>query len=315
MKHLNKPVVFIIFNRPEKTADVFKAIQQAKPNQLFIVADGPRHTEDEAKCEATRKCLDNIDWPCEVYRNYSDHNLGCRKRVETGLDWVFSHVEEAIIVEDDCLATPSFFTFCSELLDYYRLDSRIWTISGDNFQHGHWRGDGSYYFSRYPHYWGWATWKRAWKHYEKDLNSWPEVKNSGLLKGVLPNSAEYKYWRKIFDRLYSKNQPNSWGYRWVYTCWVNHAMSVLPNSNLVSNIGFGKDSTHTYDEDSSVANLPTSEISEIIHPSIFMRHDVADEFTFEEYLLKEYRKNNPLSVRFKGKFQETMEKIKSFREK
>jgi hypothetical protein len=161
--HVNTPIAFFIFNRPDTTARVFEAIRQAQPSKLLVVADGPRSTRpgEAEKCAATRAIIDQVDWECEVLTNYSDVNLGCRHRVSSGLDWVFEQVEEAIILEDDCLPHPTFFRFCEELLEWYRHDHRIVAISGDNFQNGHQSGEFSYYFSRYVHIWGWATWRRG----------------------------------------------------------------------------------------------------------------------------------------------------------
>ena len=167
---LKTPVVFLIFRRPDLTARVFEAIRQAQPAKLLIVADGDRNEEEAILCQQARAVTEQIDWDCEVLTNFSDTNLGCKRRVSSGLDWAFSQVEEAIILEDDCLPHPDFFHFCSELLTHYKDDTRIWNICGHNFQDAQWRGDGSYYFSRYADPWGWATWQRAWKHYDKDLS-------------------------------------------------------------------------------------------------------------------------------------------------
>ena len=174
---LTTPVAFLIFNRPDTTARVFEAIRQAKPPKLLVVADGPRpdRPDDVEKCKAARAIIDRVDWACEVLTNYSDLNLGCGKRPATGITWVFEQVEEAIIFEDDCLPHPSFFRFCEELLNYYRHDERIMVISGNNFQFGRNRTDDSYYFSRYNHIWGWASWRRAWEYFDYDLKLWPKI--------------------------------------------------------------------------------------------------------------------------------------------
>ena len=150
------PVAFIIFNRPDTTKRVFAEIAKARPPKLLVIADGPRadHPADVEKCAAVRAIIDGVDWDCEVLKNYSDVNLGCKRRVSSGLDWVFDTVEEAIILEDDCLPHPTFFRFCEEMLEKYRDDKRIAMISGDNLQFGRKRTGYSYYFSRYPHIWG-----------------------------------------------------------------------------------------------------------------------------------------------------------------
>ena len=154
------PVAFLVFNRPETTRRVFAEIAKARPRKLLLVADGPRRQlpDEHARCREVRQIVSGVDWDCEILTNYSEDNLGCVVRVSTGIDWVFTQVEDAIILEDDCLPHPTFFRFCDEMLEMYRVDDRIMTISGDNFQFGRRRWNYSYYFSRYPHIWGWATW-------------------------------------------------------------------------------------------------------------------------------------------------------------
>lgn len=173
------PVAFMIFNRPEKTARVFAEIRKARPTQLFIVADGPRTEQEKEKTDATRAVTEHIDWECEVKRNYSDVNVGCKMRVSSGISWIFENVENAIILEDDCVPEQSFFPYCQELLERYKDDTRIMHISGDNFEWGrtgNFESDASYYFSRIPHVWGWATWRRAWNLYDINMTSWPECR-------------------------------------------------------------------------------------------------------------------------------------------
>lgn len=274
------PVVFIIFRRPDLTARVFQTIRQAKPQQLFIIADGADNESDILLCQQSREIAESINWDCEVLINYSDENLGCRKRVSSGLDWVFDQVEEAIILEDDCLPHPSFFGYCQELLSYYRDDERVWCISGDNFQDGQIRGDGSYYFSNYNHCWGWATWRRCWQKYDYNLSNWEAFRDGRYLKGFLGSELEVQYWEGIFEKLYKFGKPNSWAYIWTFTCWQNQGLTVLPNVNLVSNIGFRSDGTNITQE-SKLANIAVSDIGQIHHPSFIARDRLADEYTFD----------------------------------
>ncbi|MDX1976964.1 MAG: glycosyltransferase family 2 protein [Pseudanabaenaceae cyanobacterium bins.68] len=273
------PIAFLIFRRPDLTTKVFEAIREAKPHQLFIVADGGRNQKEILLCEEARKVTESIDWDCEVFRNYSEENLGCRKRISSGLDWVFSQVDQAIILEDDCLPHPSFFRYCQELLEYYRHDQRIWCISGNNFQDGQRRGDGSYYFSNYPHCWGWATWRRAWHKYDRDLTNWPAFRDGQHLKGVFNSEQEANYWQNVLERLYETGQPNSWAYVWGFTCWQNSGLSILPNVNLVSNIGFRMDADHTTQE-SNLANLAVSDIGIIKHPDYMVCDQNADTYSY-----------------------------------
>ncbi len=274
------PVVFLIFRRPDLTARVFEAIRQAQPAKLLVVADGPRDEAEAVLCQQARSITEQVDWDCEVLRNYSDINLGCRKRVSSGLDWAFEQIEEAIILEDDCLPHPSFFRYCQELLDYYRDDKRIWCIGGNNFQDGQWRGDGSYYFSNYNCVWGWASWRRAWQHYDRHLENWPAFRDGQYLAGILDSDLEVQYWQGTFERLYSLGEPNTWDYAYTLTGWLNRGLMVMPNVNLVSNIGFRSDGTHTVGE-SKLANMPVADIGELQHPAFIVRDRTADMYIFD----------------------------------
>ncbi|HZG38658.1 MAG TPA: glycosyltransferase family 2 protein [Nodosilinea sp.] len=278
---LKTPVIFLIFNRPKFTQKVFEEIAKARPEKLLIVADGPRNEKEFFVCEETRKIIDRVNWPCEVLTNYSESNLGCGKRVSSGLDWAFSIVEEAIILEDDCLPSQSFFHFCNELLEFYRDDQRIWVIGSNNFQNGQWRGNGSYYFSRYNHVWGWATWRRAWQQYDGELETWPKFRELKLLSSVLEDPKEVNYWTSIFDSFLTEEKIDTWDCQWTYTCWSNSGLTILPNVNLVSNIGFGPESTHTNHSSSKILGyIATGSIDKIKHPSFIVRDNIADAYTF-----------------------------------
>jgi hypothetical protein len=278
---LSTPVVLIIFNRPDTTEKVFQAIRQAQPQKLLIIADGPRiDRPDEAqKCALSRAVIDQVDWECEVLTNYSDINLGCKYRVSTGIDWVFSEVEEAIILEDDCLPAASFFQFCQNLLEKYRDDERIMMISGDNFQPEDKQFEDSYYFSKYVHIWGWATWRRAWQHYDVEMSSWKEFQDKGLLKDTCNDPIEAEYWLKIFNDV-ANNCIDTWDQQWVYTCWQQSGMSITPSVNLISNIGFRDDATHTLWK-SPRSEMKTGDIQNIRHPTFILKNHDADTYTFE----------------------------------
>ncbi|MDY7050738.1 MAG: hypothetical protein RPG89_19575 [Microcystis panniformis WG22] len=278
---LTTPVAFLIFNRPDTTARVFEAIRQAKPPKLLVVADGPRPNkpDDIEKCKAARAIIDGVDWDCEVLKNYSEVNLGCKRRVSSGLDWVFETVEEAIILEDDCLPHPSFFRFCQELLNHYQDDKRIMAVSGDNFQPGSNCTEYSYYFSRYPYCWGWATWRRAWKYYDIEMKLWEKIRDGQWLKAVLEDAQSMKYWTKVFQDTYD-NKSNNWGYRWLFACFIQSGLAVIPRSNLVSNIGFTEEATHTKDAVSLLSKIPTEEMSfPLQHPPMLICNKNADNLS------------------------------------
>lgn len=277
---LRTPVAFIIFNRPDTTARVFAEIAEARPRKLLVIADGPRpHKSGEAeRCAATRAIIDRVDWDCEVLRNFSDTNLGCRNRVASGIDWVFEEVPEAIILEDDCLPDPTFFRFCEEMLDRYRDDERIAMISGDNFLFGGLDVGASYYFSRYCHIWGWASWRRAWKFYDRSVLNWPQFRDDGWLDELVPDAAERRYWVSAFDGVYT-GRIDTWDYQWALSAWIQGMLSIMPARNLISNIGFGEGATHTT-RGSIYADMPRHPLSfPLVHPAIIMRHPEADRRT------------------------------------
>jgi hypothetical protein len=245
---MNTPVAFIIFNRPEATKKVFGQIAMAKPRKLFVIADGPRteHPEDIEKTTQARAIVERTDWECEVLRNYSHVNLGCGKRPVTGISWVFKHVEEAIILEDDCVPHPTFFQFCAELLQKYRNDDRVMMISGRSGQLVPKRAPYSYGFRRMFSCWGWATWRRAWQHYDMEIKAWSELRNTSWLQNILGEPHAVDFYQNAFDKAFhASGNIDYWDYQWAFACWLKNGLGVAPNTNLVQNIGFGKDATHT----------------------------------------------------------------------
>lgn len=268
MTALTTPVIFIAFNRPDPTRVVFEAIARQRPQHLLIIADGPRSArpgETEA-CEQVRDIVTRVNWQCEVSTNFAPTNMGCKNRIISGLNWAFSLVNEAIILEDDCLPDPSFFPFCDELLERYRDDNRVSMIAGTNFV---WRAappSPSYFFSRMTHIWGWATWRRAWSFYDENLSQWPAVRASGLLGEAFSGRRLIHYWTRIFDQMYAGKGPDTWDYQWTYTNLVQNSLIAVPRTNLISNIGFGADATHTTGADSDRV-LPSTPIDfPLIHP-------------------------------------------------
>lgn len=235
---LKTPVAFLVFNRPDTTAHVFEAIRIARPSKLLVVADGPRHDrpEDAELCAVTRTIIEGVDWPCEVLTNYSDTNMGCKARVSSGLNWVFSQVEEAIILEDDCLPHPSFFRFCQEMLDRYRDDERVMMIGGTNYLLDQLDIAESYCFSRYFSIWGWASWRRAWDKYDINMIGWPGLKEEEALRSFYCQPFMRKHVTKAFDGAY-EHRINTWDIQWFYSCLFNNGLMIIPKVNMISNIG------------------------------------------------------------------------------
>lgn len=274
------PVAFFGFNRPDCTKIVFAEIRRYRPEKLFLVADGPRTTvpTDQARCEAVRSIMQAVDWECEVRTNFADQNWGCKKRMSSGIDWVFSQVEEVIFLEDDCAPCPDFFEFCSVLLARYRDNPEIMSIAGTNYQQGRRRGEDSYYFSKFPHIWGWASWRRAWAHYDVEMSSWPQAKKDQWITTVFPTRAEHEFWTEMIDRVYT-GKINTWDMQWAYACWRQGGFGIIPNTNLITNIGAGPEATHTKGPTGSVA-IPAEALGELRHPQKITLDRAADEFTF-----------------------------------
>lgn len=290
------PVAYIIFNRPRHTQITFESIRSYKPSQLFIIADGPRKDSctDAERCREVRNIVDQIDWPCEVYKNYSESNLGCKERVITGLNWVFENVDRAIIIEDDILPNQDFFCFCDELLELYKNEIRVSCITGNNFQDGQHRGTAqdSYYFSKYIHVWGWATWRRAWIRNNPSLSFWQEWKKTKDWRRKFDDYNERRHWKQIFDKMYN-NAIDTWDYQWTASVWFIGGLTATPNVNLVTNIGFGPDATHTVEQiDRNGQQSHTLGI--ITHPQEVLWNKCADKYTYDHHFLG---LNNRLHVR------------------
>ena len=283
---LRTPVAFMIFNRPYTTARVFAEIRTAKPKTLLLVADGPRpdRAGEAEVCATTRALVDAVDWDCQVLKNYSDDNLGCGRRVASGLTWVFGTVEEAIILEDDCVPHPSFFPYCEELLTRYRNEPRVWMISGNNFQFGRKRTPFSYYFSRYPDIWGWATWRRAWQKYDYCMSDWPTLRDTSWLADLLGDEETAKWWKHVFDSN-PGTEIDTWDYQWYFAHFRNDTYSISPAVNLVSNIGWGEAASHTKGTGGHLANIRTKPMRfPLRHPASIEQCRAADDFTLRHRL-------------------------------
>jgi hypothetical protein len=279
----NIPTLLIVWRRPHTLRQVIDAIRPIAPKYLFVACDGPSPDRpgESAKVVATREVIDTeIDWPCQIERLYFDVNQGCSDGPIRAISWFFEQVEEGIILEDDCVPHPDFFSYCASLLECYRHDTRVWCISGNNFQNGLWRGDGSYYFSHVPLIWGWATWKRCWMHYDKSLRSWPSFRDSSLFSSVIHDKCMRFYWSAKWDLSLSNNEVTWWDYQWVYTCMSNGGLSVHPNFNLILNIGTGPDATHTTGNIISTA-LSDEPAPAICHPSFLISDLSADLYLFD----------------------------------
>ena len=284
MPQLNTPITFCIFNRPDVTARVFNEIARQQPKHLLVIGDGPRpdHPTDPEQIARSRQILDRIDWPCDLRTCFTDENMGCGKRMGTGLTWAFDQFEELIILEDDCLPHPSFFSFCETLLDRFRNEPQVMMISGNHFQPTpHTRQ--SYYFSHWPHIWGWASWRDCWQEFNAVQPPKNELELTTILSKVLNQDDEIIRWTSIM-RDFFDGRIDTWDFLWTYAIWNRQGLAVLPSQNLVSNLGFGHDATHTLDQNSPLAALATHDIGTLHHPSTIARDGIADRWTFENIM-------------------------------
>lgn len=282
------PVVFLTFNRPDLSRRVFERIRLARPRRLYFVSDGPRlqREEDAALVAATRAIADEVDWPCEVIRDFAPGNLGCRDRVCSGIDHAFECDESVIILEDDCLPDPSFFGFCEQLLRRYLDEPKVMHIGGDNFLWGRVKLQGSYYFSKYAHIWGWASWRRAWRLRDMECSAWLPDRRLAVVTDYLENEVEAGFWEGVFGTLMPGARTlNTWDYPWMLSIWAHQGKCISPSRNLVRNLGFREDATHT-DKYHAPLDLPAERISfPLYHPSERNINVVADRVTFDVWCL------------------------------
>jgi hypothetical protein len=276
---MNIPLLLLIFNRPETTLQVINALRAVRPRHLYVAADGPRasNQSDIENTKIAREIATRIDWPCEVKTLFRDENLGCRRAVSSAIDWFFDQVEEGIILEDDCVPSPSFFTYTEELLARYRNDQRVMVIGAQHFHGMSPPSPHSYFFSGRIHCWGWASWRRAWTHYDRDMFLWPVLRETNWLLGVGSGRKPFqKYWINIFDRAYA-GKIDSWAYRWAFSCWAQSGLTIVPAVNLVTNIGFSGNATHTTRGNIATENLPLESLDfPLVHPDMVIRNVDAD---------------------------------------
>jgi hypothetical protein len=280
MHKVKSSILFLIFNRPKETQVVFNSIRLARPRKLYVAADGPRSNEkDYVTCSKTRDILSQIDWDCELITLFREQNLGCGIAVSSAISWFFEQEEEGIVLEDDCAPTNDFFRFCDLMLDRYREDNRVGHICGCNFQDGIWRGDGDYYYSNLTNVWGWASWRRVWLKYDFNMTHLEVAKESGFLFKISNrrNFREFVY--KNFKRT-KDGHIDTWDYQYFYSNLINGYLSIIPNNNMISNIGFGREATHTRDVKSPYANLKVFPIKGSVNsPLMFVSNMKADDYS------------------------------------
>jgi hypothetical protein len=282
---MRSPVLFLVFNRPDTTAQVFERIRAAKPPRLYVSADGPRADrkgELEA-CLAVRAIATQVDWPCELKTLFQDHNLGCKMGVSTGISWFFDQEPEGIILEDDVVPVPSFFDYCDELLEKYRLDKRVGMISGSNLVSSRVKCGDSYFFSKIPLIWGWAAWRRSWQQYDVSITEWPSWDRNGGLEKLFPGKPLVtSYWRDAFERVFH-GKLNTWDYQLMFARWRHGGLTIIPTNNLTDNLGYGLNATHTsQNKPACLLESPAIDLTlPLKHPVEIQANDVRDLLIFK----------------------------------
>ncbi|WCT12739.1 nucleotide-diphospho-sugar transferase [Mucilaginibacter jinjuensis] len=302
----HSPVLLLLFNRPDTTRRVFEAIRLAAPARLYIAADGPRKDREQEAvlCVEAKEVVNHIDWPCEVKTLFREQNLGCKEAVSSAIDWFFEQEEEGIILEDDCLPSNDFFRFCDQMLERYRFDTRIRHIGGSNLQQGKQWGEASYYCSNLTHVWGWASWRRVWQQYDKELTAYTAEDVQNAFANIFTEPIIVNTWVQMFKQL-NAGQIDTWDYQLTFINFFNNSLSIIPNVNLISNIGFGDGATHTIDAANRYASLPHQPLGNIVHPLYIVPQKQADyntlAYDFDVERIK--RKNAKLHRRIKRWFK------------
>ena len=280
---MNIPVTLFIFNRPDLVAGLLDRLREVKPSRLLVVADGARNEAESERVEACRRLIDQIDWPCEIHKDYAETNLGCGRRIQTGLDRAFELFERSIILEDDIYPDVTFFAFCEEMLERYADDTRIMTVTGGHFLKSIVPGPESYYFSIFPSAWGWATWRRAWKTYDREMSAWPRLKAAMWLMHHLHDAEMAAHYTRGFD-LVSSGRLDTWDFQLVYSAWTTHALSIVPKTTLCQNFGFRPDATHTTGPN-RLAHINVRPLEfPLMHPSSMIPSPAGREFYRREHV-------------------------------
>lgn len=245
MNTFHVPILFLTFNRPGPTKRVFEEIRRVRPTKLFVSVDGPRsdRSDDIEKCRQVREIVSNVDWPCEVKTLFREKNLGCKIGASSAVTWFFENVEEGIIIEDDCLPDPTFFRFCEEMLAYFRDDDRISMISGHNVA-GTLNTPYSYTFSKFGHLWGWASWRRSWKNYDVTMKHWESKENHKKIRRAIGDRRDWNYHEWQYNETYY-GRKDTWDYQWESRRLMLGQIAVIASKNMIENLGFGPDATHT----------------------------------------------------------------------
>lgn len=294
------PILLIVYKRPNQTQLVFESIRRAKPKKLFIYGDGPKSNclIEKENITKVKEIVSLVDWECDLITNFSNINLGSKVIESTAISYFFSKVDYGIILEDDCLPNDSFYYFCHYLLTKYLDNERVMHIGGYTLVPENYTSSATYYYSNIIHAWGWASWSRAWKHYDVAMKDFPQSSFNNNLQKIFTDKKMAKYYFKNLLNTY-KGKIDCWDYQWGYAIWKNDGVCITPTINLVSNIGFGQDGTYCREDFNKVGNLETHKLLAINSPYYIDVNYENDKYEFHNYIKKKfsfYLKHYPLKI-------------------
>jgi hypothetical protein len=276
------PILILCYNRPDKLKKLLNILSIVKPQRVYFNCDGPKNNNDDKKnIQKVKQIIKNYESDCLVFSKFHPSNLGCKSSVQSGLDFFFKHEKMGIILEDDCIPNLFFFKYCSYLLKKFKNNRKIFAISGFNLLDKKKFSDGDYFLSKYFLCWGWATWKRSWTSSSKKISFWPRWKKNNFLLKYHKNILEAKYWTKILSKTY-RNKIDTWDYAFLASMWKQNAFCILPNYNLVRNIGFDKSASHTRYALFKDASKLTESQKNIKDPSSLTCHDDSDKILINQ---------------------------------
>ena len=286
---LKTPILLITFNRPDHVRQVLMEIRKQQPMQLFVCQDGARegNVQDIERVQEVRNVVSElVDWSCELHTLYQEKNLGCGPGPAAGISWFFEHVDMGIILEDDCLPHPDFFLYCEELLEKYKLDNQVSFIGGCNYNIPVNANESYSFMGGHHQTWGWATWKRTWEQFDYYLTHWNKEKFNKIIKYYYKCPKQWAYWDMIYSMVKRDRMGEScWDYQFYFSCWKNHQLAICPSVNLVSNVGFGDDATHTNSENNDMLNHTTFAILPLVHPKDVVHKRSIDDFMMKKYII------------------------------
>jgi hypothetical protein len=287
LPYRNIPVLILGYNRPLHIKKLINSLRKIKPKKIYISLDGSKkNIEDIKKCKLVKDEVNKINWNCILKKNYNSTNLGCKISVSKGIKWFFNNNKFGIILEDDCIPNHSFFDFCHKTNELYKNNKKIFSISGSNFFNGKINDD--YYFSKYPHCWGWASWRRAWKHYDNNLSFWNKWKKTDIWKAHHTNIIERRYWEKIFNKV-KKEKIDSWAYVWTCCVWKKNGLTIIPKKNLIKNIGFDINATNSLKEEKKHLKVYNINFKKILKkPKILEALKFNDNYVFQNHFQGKY---------------------------